>query len=276
MQELYHQKIPFPAKQNVSLNRIDRDITEEWRVNHHFHDICEMVIYESINGEMFCEGQQQSIRQGQVLFIPPDNIHSFVVQPGRQIYHVLHFQAAEVTRINPDFHLPSGALLSDAEPQDLECLLGLLRWCETTDNEVEYLTTRGGALDLILSLYFEKIARPGVDTGAYSRNTFGPLVKHLNVHNKYQLSIEQAADLCHLSRSHFMSKFKKAYGVTFNQFMVQRKIEAAKYLLRSGELTVTEIAHRMEMDNASYFTKVFKAEVGCTPKAYANREKQRG
>ncbi len=57
-----------------------------------------MVIYESINGEMFSEGQQQSIRQGQVLFIPPDNIHSVVVQPGRQIYHVLHLQAAEAAK----------------------------------------------------------------------------------------------------------------------------------------------------------------------------------
>jgi|GEM_PF-6408254 len=273
MQEIYHQKIPFPEQQSISLKRIDREITDQWRVNHHFHDLCEMVIYENINGEMFSEGQHQQIRQGQVLFIPPDNIHSFVVQPGRQIYHVLHFQAAEITRINPDFFLPNGALLSDTESEDFEYLLSLLRWNESLNSDNQFPTIRAGTLELIISLYFEKIARADLVSSDCNRNTFGPLVKYLTTHNKYQLSVEQAAEVCHLSRSHFMSKFKKAYGVTFNQFMVQRKIDAAKHLLRSTNLTITEIAHRMEMDNASYFTKVFKAEVGSTPKAYAGRGK---
>ncbi|NIB41631.1 AraC family transcriptional regulator [Pseudomaricurvus alkylphenolicus] len=276
-QEPYHQKILFPEQQGVNLSRIERDLTQEWRVNHHFHDICEMVVYEAIEGEMFCGGESRTIGRGQVVFVPPDTIHSFVVQPGHQIYHVLHFEASKVSRINPDFLLPEGALLADATAQDFECLLGLLRWCQSLEEsggEEHCPTTLNGALDLILCLFFEKIAASGISSGVANAGAFAPLVKYLNAHHRYQLSVEQAAELCHLSRSHFMSKFKKTYGVTFNQFMVQRKIDAAKYLLRSSSLSVTEIAHRLEMDSASYFTKVFKNEVGCTPKAYASREKK--
>lgn len=232
-----------------------------------------MVVYERIAGEVLCEGRRQLIRRGQVLFVPPDTIHSFVVQPGQQTYHVLHFQAAEVSRINPDFRMPVGALLCEAAEEDFACLISLLRWCSGVGTPAAYgvATSMAAATDLVLSLYFEKIAQEGMATATRGRNTFGPLVKYLNGHNKYQLSVEQAAELCHLSRSHFMNKFKRSFGITFNQFLLRRKIQTAKYLLRSSPLSIAEIARQIEMENASYFTKVFKAEVGVTPRVYAGK-----
>ncbi|BFM15733.1 hypothetical protein R50073_19160 [Maricurvus nonylphenolicus] len=269
MYEAQQRPVAFKDSQSINLKRYGNELSREHTQKPHFHDLCEIIVFEAVNGEIFYEGKPMPVRAGQMLFLPPETIHSMVAQPGKTIVHILHFEANSVVRIHPDFHLPGKALLSDIDTQDMRCVLDLLNWCGELEDDKPTAKTK--ALETVLSIYFEQLQGqlPEITQSAKNKGQiFIGLEKYLNEHNKFQCSVEEAAEQCHLSRSHFMSKFKRAYGMTFNRFMVQRKVNAAKYLLRSSELSITEIAHRLEMDNASYFTKIFKAEVGCTPKAY--------
>lgn len=271
-QPVYHQEIAFPEQGLVSLRSIAREVTEPWRVNNHFHGVCELVVYEDMYGEVWCGGQAQALASGQVLLIPPDTIHSFVVKPGRQLYHVLHFPLAELARINPDFSMPAQALVLDLQKQDYDCLIALLNWC-ASDASHAMANARMQALGLAISMIFENGVERINTVARFNPSAFKPLLNYLNTHNCYQLSVDEAAELCHLSRSHFMKKFKKQYGVTFQQFLTQRKIDAAKSLLRSSSLSITEIAQHIAIDSLSYFSKLFKETEGCTPREYMTRER---
>lgn len=271
-QPVYHQEIAFPEQGLVSLRSIAREVTEPWRVNNHFHGVCELVVYEDMYGEVWCGGQAQALASGQVLLIPPDTIHSFVVKPGRQLYHVLHFPLAELARINPDFSMPAQALVLDLQKQDYDCLIALLNWC-ASDASHTMANARMQALGLAISMIFENGVERINTVARFNPSAFKPLLNYLNTHNCYQLSVDEAAELCHLSRSHFMKKFKKQYGVTFQQFLTQRKIDAAKSLLRSSSLSITEIAQHIAIDSLSYFSKLFKETEGCTPREYMTRER---
>ena len=67
---------------------------------------------------------------------------------------------------------------------------------------------------------------------------------------------------------------KERKGMTLRQYIIAYRIKAAKRLLEVSGKTVNEIAEELGFTDASYFTKVFKGEVGETPKEYRNRFKE--
>ena len=55
------------------------------------------------------------------------------------------------------------------------------------------------------------------------------------------------------------------------QYFTERKIEEAKKLLRSTDLSVTEISDRLGYDTSGYFCRQFKLRTGETPLKYKKR-----
>jgi len=61
---------------------------------------------------------------------------------------------------------------------------------------------------------------------------------------------------------------KRLTGSTFTQLQQNKRISQAKILLRTTNLTVTEIAKQVGYSNTSYFHRLFHEQEGCTPKEY--------
>ncbi|MEL6384276.1 MAG: AraC family transcriptional regulator [Cyanobacteria bacterium J06626_18] len=68
--------------------------------------------------------------------------------------------------------------------------------------------------------------------------------------------------------------FRQVFGTTAFGYLLQYRLERARQLLATGELSVTEAAHQVGFANRSYFTKAFCKQFGLTPGAY--RRSQRG
>ena len=67
---------------------------------------------------------------------------------------------------------------------------------------------------------------------------------------------------------------KEKKGITLRQYVISYRLKAAKRMLETTAKTVNEIAEQLGFTDASYFTKVFKGELGETPKEYRNRFKE--
>ena len=67
---------------------------------------------------------------------------------------------------------------------------------------------------------------------------------------------------------YFARAFKEAVGTTPHRYLVQRRIERAKILLKVTRHSVLEIAIKVGYINLSHFTKQFRKHVGTTPGAY--------
>ncbi len=76
------------------------------------------------------------------------------------------------------------------------------------------------------------------------------------------------------SYGHVLKRFKAHCGITPIEYLTALRIERAQRLLRETDLTVTEIGYQLGIDNPAYFTRLFKQNVGVSPKAY-RREGQR-
>ena len=75
----------------------------------------------------------------------------------------------------------------------------------------------------------------------------------------------------HVSRFHFVRRFADAYGETPMRYLTRRRIERAQDLLRSANLTVTEICMMVGFSSLGSFSSRFRELVGETPSQYRDR-----
>lgn len=70
------------------------------------------------------------------------------------------------------------------------------------------------------------------------------------------------------SRYHFVRAFKGAYGETPGQYLSRRRIERAEELLRTADLSVTEICMLVGFSSVGTFSARFKQQTGVSPSEY--------
>jgi AraC-like DNA-binding protein len=82
----------------------------------------------------------------------------------------------------------------------------------------------------------------------------------------HNLSVQDFARLTGRSPSSFNRDFKRQFGTTPHQWLIDARLDRAMELIQSTQMTVTEVALEIGYDNVSHFIKAFKTKYGQTPK----------
>ena len=82
------------------------------------------------------------------------------------------------------------------------------------------------------------------------------------------LDVESLARTALMSGAHFSRQFRSAYGETPHAYLVTRRIERAKALLRRGDMSVTEVCTAVGFASLGSFSSRFKQLTGESPSAY--------
>jgi AraC-like DNA-binding protein len=90
------------------------------------------------------------------------------------------------------------------------------------------------------------------------------------------LDVPALARVALMSTSHFSRQFRAAYGETPYNYLMTRRIERAKALLRRGDLTVTEVCLAVGCTSLGSFSSRFTELIGESPSAYRARRHDRG
>jgi AraC-like DNA-binding protein len=89
------------------------------------------------------------------------------------------------------------------------------------------------------------------------------------------VSLTEVARECGLSISHFSRAFRQSTGMAPHRWLIQRRVEAAKELLRdASSLTLLDIALRCGFANQSHFTRTFAGVVGSSPGSWRRQVRQ--
>jgi AraC-like DNA-binding protein len=85
------------------------------------------------------------------------------------------------------------------------------------------------------------------------------------------LDVPALARVAFMSPGHFSRSFRAAFGETPYSYLMTRRIERAKALLRRGDLTVTEICFEVGCTSLGSFSSRFTELVGESPSSYRGR-----
>jgi AraC-like DNA-binding protein len=90
---------------------------------------------------------------------------------------------------------------------------------------------------------------------------------HMDRHHAEPLDVPAIARAAHMSTAHFSRRFKAVYGETPYSYLMTRRIERAKALLRNG-MSVTDACMAVGCTSLGSFSSRFREVVGMTPSQY--------
>ena len=93
-------------------------------------------------------------------------------------------------------------------------------------------------------------------------------IAYISEHFQEQISLNHLAKIANLSSSHFTRIFTRETGFTPHQYLINTRIEAAKFMLKSSEMSVKDISFSTGFHSESGFCAAFKKWVGVTPTQY--------
>ncbi len=88
------------------------------------------------------------------------------------------------------------------------------------------------------------------------------------------LSVSALAQMAYLSADHLTRSFKKRYGKTVSEYILHKRMQLARELLRDSKMTITMVAGKVGFGNYSYFTEQFKKYYHMTPREFQKKEEK--
>ena len=89
-------------------------------------------------------------------------------------------------------------------------------------------------------------------------------------HLDERVALAELAAAAGLSCFHFLRAFKRSVGVTPGQYVLDRRMERARTLLKSGTMSIAEVGIRVGFAQASHFTRAFRRTAGVPPSVFRN------
>ncbi len=85
------------------------------------------------------------------------------------------------------------------------------------------------------------------------------------------VDLETVASNAHLSSFHFHRLFTKVYHITPHQYLTKKRLQKAKELLKTNELSIAGICTDIGFESHGSFSSLFKKHHGLAPRSYRNK-----
>lgn len=88
-----------------------------------------------------------------------------------------------------------------------------------------------------------------------------------------RISLEQIATVANMNSQHFLRMFRQVYKITPHQYLMGCKLEKAKQLLQSTQLSVAEICNAVGFESVQSFSLLFHKRFGMPPRKFSISDK---
>lgn len=113
--------------------------------------------------------------------------------------------------------------------------------------------------------------QPEASPGGLTPGRLRRVIDYIQEHLERDLSLVELAAVAHISPYHFTRLFKQSTGITPHQYVLRRRVDKAKHLLKDEKLSIAEIAYATGFPNQAHFTTMFRRFVGVTPAVYRKK-----
>ncbi|MEH2187068.1 MAG: AraC family transcriptional regulator [Nostoc sp.] len=237
-------------------------------------DSLEELERDNKTGERWLDGklQQERRRTGDIAVIPAGISHRCNWNTSVE-FMVLAIEPALLQKVGEDFVNPDRIELMPRFMSQQDVLIqGIF---STLRDELESGKIGG---DLLIDSFKTTLAihllrnycttQPKLSSYAngLSQAILKQVTEYIHEHLHQDLKLADLSAIAQLSPYHFLRLFKQRMGITPHQYILQRRIEKVKHLLKHSNLSIAEIAMQTGFCDQSHLTRCFKHIVGITPK----------
>ena len=244
-----------------------------------------------LRGQMSClHGEElRELREGELLFVAPGTPHDAKLARGENVGLFVSFTCAgDGVRLLSEGVLP----VSEGQRQLLDRLVDELRGAfELRGDRLRIArfrpsrTSPPGAEQmistcleqLIIGFLRKRAAQDGETAlvcGCFSeaeRALATRIDEYIGAHLCGDVSVARLCRELHYGRTQLCSVYKRATGRSVHEAVSALRLERARQLLADASLSVAQVAERAGYSSAPYFSRRFRAAMGCSPTAYRGR-----
>ena len=255
---------------NVTSSRYGGD----WHSVPHTHNHTELFYIVGGRGQFFIEDQCFPVDVNSLVIINPNVIHteaSLNAQPLE--YIVLGIDGIELA--NSENSNGQFCMLDHFESVEISgCLRNILREMELKNPGYEDICQAYMEILIIRLMRSTSLAVPAEPQTISGNRQCAAVRRHIDVHFKEPLTLEQLAEEAHMNKFYLSHAFKREYGVSPINYMITKRIEESKYLLAETDLSLSQVAQMLGFSSPSYFSQVFRRTQNLSPMEY--RQNTRG
>ena len=258
-------------------------------VTPHWHEEAELTLITRGSCTCGIQLEHNVLEAGDLVFVPPQQLHSFVVEAPRGA------GAGEMTSQTYVFHMN----LLGGGSGDV-CTLRYLAPLSSQKIVPPMVIRRGDPIHREAAELFGQLNRvweekqPGYEllVKAYLLMFLALLIPHsvtdsaalalrsehaekiktalefMEHHHAEEISIADIAAACYFSQYHFMRFFKKHMGVSCGEYLKNLRLEKAAAEFAAGSREILDVAMNVGFRNLSYFYREFQKKYGMTPKQF--------
>ncbi|WP_317928873.1 AraC family transcriptional regulator [Halioxenophilus sp. WMMB6] len=217
-------------------------------------------------GELMLEQTDHKVQAGNLILLPPGYAHDYRADSQKpwSIYWV-HFDGKLVENYIKQMFGDSIILnigLQASVKSHFELLFEMRSRGLTLAN---FLCIASSLKSLFLHLAY--LAQLPSQEGSLN-HSLRPALIYMRANIHQEINLDHLAELCHLSKFHFVRKFKAYTGYAPIQYFIQLKMEHACLLLDNSTDPIKRVASRLGYQDPLYFSRLFKQMLGVSPSQY--------
>ncbi|MBR3268142.1 MAG: helix-turn-helix transcriptional regulator [Oscillospiraceae bacterium] len=110
-----------------------------------------------------------------------------------------------------------------------------------------------------------------INSGKKYTKTMLSVLDYISDHLHERILIDDLAESVSRTAPYLSRMFRKEMGIPLSEYIIRKKIEAAANMLQFSDFTALDISNYLGFSSQSYFIKLFRRQIGLTPKEYRNR-----
>lgn len=246
----------------------------DWHSIPHSHHYAELFYIAGGDGQFRIGDKRYSVKKDQMVVINPNVVHTEISSKTNPLeYIVLAIEGLEL-EVSGKGNQRHYILDLHSDPDIASCIRQMTK--ETQNRLPGYEKICQAYTDILL-LYLMRNANFTVAAAtAPVSHQCDTVKRYIDANYKESLSLDDLSRVVHINKYYLAHAFKDEYGVSPINYMISRRIEESRYLLRETDMSLSQIARVLGFSSASYFSQSFRRSDGISPIEYrkANRTKK--
>lgn len=255
----------------IDSSRFDAD----WHSTLHSHSFTELFYVVKGKGQFqFGDTVYKDVQEDSLVIINPNIVHTEISDKNDPLeYIVLGIDGIEFSLDIDDDYGYSIHNYNDYKHEVLFYLKAILE--EEKNKDRNYFLMIDQLLNvLVMNVLRRTVSELNITKGNTDENKDCIFIEnYLNIHFREEITLDKLAELTFMNKYYLSHIFKEHSGQSPIEYLLEKRISEAKKLLKTTDLSISQIANIVGFNSASYFSQYFKKINNLSPSQYRKKNK---
>ena len=248
----------------------------DWHSVQHTHNCSELFYVIDGKGQFLIEDKTYPVSVNDLVIVNPNVSHTEVSLNASPLkYIVLGVEGLELTATkgndNTNFCIIN---FKNWRENVLLCLQHMLT--EIENKHAGYEIVCQDLMEILIVLLgrqtnFSTILAP---VNKKTSRLCGSTKRYIDIHYQENITLDQLAEVCHVSKYHLAHAFTEEYGISPINYLISKRIAEAEHLLKTTDFSLSLISNTTGFSSSSYFAQIFRKQKGMSPTEFRKQSRR--